>query len=297
LAAANIPHDLADEKPVDAHHSIEEQTHGWSIPTFYWLAQQKQWLLRYAEENAYDALLLVDSDLLLDSRAIASLIHAEKPVVSGVFWTKWQPDAPMLPQVWLQHPYGFEAAGQTAEEFLGKLRRRELVPVQGLGAFTLIRAGVFSQLSFDLVPDLPQEGMWQGEDRHFCVRANRNHVELWADAWPHIFHAYRPSDIDLIPHALEALAPRIVEPPHSPASWVSLTLEPMEEPALTGFSLPLRGRLGLLRLLPELEEAVAEMTPDTERILPVTFPLDWPVEGYRGQTRIVRIRLHDTREI
>jgi hypothetical protein len=286
----------AGAKPEDASYEVREETHIWSLPTFYWLAEQKQHILDHARDLGYDALLLVDSDLLLDFRAIASLIHADKPIVSGVFWTRWQPDAPELPQVWLQHPYGFSGLGKIDHQFLSELRSNQLVEVVGLGAFTLIHSSAFPFIDFlPLIEGLPSEGMWQGEDRHFCVRANRAHVPLWADAWPRIFHVYRPSDIFSIKQEMEKLAPRDPVPP-TRTTYISAVLEPLEEPELPGFHYHLRGQLATLPILPEISSALSTMLPGEEQIISVTFPYYWQIPEYRNQRKALRIRLLDTRE-
>lgn len=280
------------ERPEGALYGVSSETHQWSVPTFHFLAREKQRLFDRAVAENYDAVFLVDSDLLLDPSTLQSLIATEKDVVSACFWTQWTPADPPLPQVWNQHPYGFDGAGWRGSDFLSRLRSRELVRVRGLGACTLIRRSALERgLGFwPLVDGLPSEGMWQGEDRHFCVRAERLHIELWCDAWPNVAHVYRPEDraeIDawMSAHEVES------EGVPLPGDWVSIAIEPCEEPQLALHRELVRGRLGLLRVLPEIEEALFSMRVGESKFVTPRFPIDYPIEAYRGQRRALRIHL------
>lgn len=288
--------DVADAlpKPEDATHAVTEVTHEWALPTFGWLAREKQRLLDLAVERRYDGIFFVDSDLVLGPETLASLIYADKDVTSAVFWTRWQPDAPALPQVWLQHPYGLEGRGLTQPEFLRKLHGRELVRVAGLGACTLIRARVFDRVRwFPLVDGLPTWGMWQGEDRHFCVNAERAHVELWADAWPDIFHIYRPSDLAKLDAWRGSVRARASSA--DIGDYVSFTLEPVEERGLLGHREHVRGRLGTLALLPEVEEAIRETPVGSTRIVKLDFPPWYEIPDYAGTSKHVLLRMLDVK--
>lgn len=278
-------------KPDDARYAVSEVGHDWALPTFGWLAREKQRLLDHAREGRYDGIFFVDSDLVLGEETLASLIYAQKDVVSAVFWTRWTPEAPPLPQVWMRHPYEFDGRGMEAAEFLRSLDERGLLQVGGLGACTLIRERVFERVAwFPLVDGLPSGGMWQGEDRHFCVRAARNHVEMWADAWPEIFHIYRPSDLGKLEEWRET-RPLPVEGRPEVGDLVSLALEAVEEKELSARRTHVRGRLGSLSLLPEIEDALSEMRVGDVRVVRVFFPLWWEIEAYRGKEKNVLVRL------
>lgn len=289
LEATGVTILLGEAKPDGANYSVSSQTHNWSVPTFRWLGRQKDRLIQHAREQRYDGLFLVDSDLLLGPDTLASLISAQKPVVSAVFWTRWSPADPPLPQVWLSHPYGFSGKGMESHEFFSRLYNRGLVPCGGLGAATLIRSVVFPKVSFAPVGDVPSGGMSQGEDRHFCIRAERNYVELWADAWPDIFHVYRPEDVQRIPDMLQKVDTSTEVPTFG--HLVSFTLEACEEPALAGHVEHIRGRLGQLRLLPDIENAISTMKVGDEQFLSVRFPEGYPIPQYRNSKRILRLRL------
>jgi len=155
-------------------------------------------------------------------------------------------------------------------------------------------------------------GVWQGEDRHFCVRATRAHINLWADSWPDILHLYRKEDLQ------RKLKLRLLwNEENTESRWttsvaskpeigdlVSLILEPTEEKAFSGRQRHLRGRLGSLRLLPALEDAILEMKPGEDRLVRVRFPMWWdmprgfmgvPLESYAGATKSILVRLLDAK--
>ena len=89
--------------------------------------------------------------------------------------------------------------------------------------------------------------------------------------------------------------------PQSPkvGDLVSLILTPMEGiPQPDGRQSqiapqPLRGRLGAIKMLPELEEAVCEMTRGTTRIVPVHFPVSYELPQFRGTKRLIKVELVD----
>lgn len=298
----------AGPRPVEAGYEVTETTHKWRVATFDFLAQEKQRLLEKAVEERYDAIWLVDADLLCDPGTLQSLIDADKQIVSAVFWTKWQPELPALPQVWLKHPYELSGRGKTRFEFLSELSERQLVPVYGLGACTLARVEALEHARFfPRLSELPSGGMWQGEDRSFCIRAERAHIGMAADAWPDIWHCYRPSDrehLDDVVSKLQALRS------HAPlyGDLVSIGIRPLEEPGLSQHQEIVRGRLGQLKLLPEIEAALLEMKPRDSRIVTATYSPYLPSQkmltrkGYidvgeklRGQTKRFYVTLQATR--
>ena len=281
-------------EPIDetaTYDGDREDTHEWNVPAFYRLARQKQRLCDLAVSEGYDYLWLVDSDLLCDPRTLWSLYYADKPIVSAVFWTAWQPDSPMLPQVWLTHPYGLEGGRtKTANAFLSTLVDRQLVQVAGLGACTLIKVEALEDCRFDPpLPDLPTDGMWQGEDRHFCVRANRAHQTLWADAWPDVAHIYRPSYDEHVESIETTLKTDLQRP--AIGHYVSFTIEELQTPSLQGELLHVRGRLGGLKILPEIETDLLDMRVGQSILTKINYPDWYGLAELAGQSRFIQICL------
>lgn len=280
-----------DQRPSGAEYVAGEQTHHWTEPTFSWLGHLKQGLLDKAVAERYDAVFLADSDLLMDPRTLQSLIDANKPIVSAVFWTAWQRGTDYLPQVWLRHPYGLEGRGMSRDEFLLKLASRELTRVWGLGACTLIRTDVLDRVRYaPLLQGLPQGGMWQGEDRSFCIRAERAHIEMWADPWPDVWHCYRPSDREQIDVRLAQLS-QVNKPVAGLGDWASFAIEPLEEEQLKGATVHKRGRVGTMRILPEIEYHLMHTGVGDDAVITLAFPPWYELEPYRKQDRVVRLRV------
>lgn len=281
-------------------------SHQWSDQAMRRVGANKDQVIRFALENRADGLWFVDADLICDRRTLWSLLSVPAPIVCGVYWTVWSKNPPELPpvhagpQVWLTHPYGLAGHGMEEWEFRRKLINRELVTVFGQGACTLIRRdALLKGVSFAPLPDNVGPGLMQGEDRHFCLRAERLHLRMVADPWADIWHCYhRPDDEALIPAMAARLGAEPVRTSPALGDLVALTLEAME-----GIATPqgyqrigpqqVRGRLGSLPLHPELEAALGDMARGETRIVPVHFPLSWPFPPYRGQRRLIRVVLHD----
>ena len=290
-----------DGRAPDTPHFDDQHplTHQWSGDAMVRVGQIKDTIIHEAVAGAYDALWLVDSDLLCGPRTLWSLWYADAPVACAVFWTRWQPEAPPLPQVWLRHPYQLDGRGIEQPEFLHSLATRQRTQVWGQGACTLYRTSVFQKgLSFDRVPDLPTDGMWQGEDRHLCTRAERLHIPMVADAWPDIFHCYAPKDQARVDEMWIRLMDEVPGHPKTD-DLVSLHLRAVEPIAVAGGQMMgqlqhVRGRLGRLSLADELEAAVRGMERGERRIVSVTYP-HWSKSMFRGTKRLIEVRLVDWR--
>jgi hypothetical protein len=274
-------------------------THQWSGEAMQRVGQLKNALIRDCVMGGFDGLWLVDSDLIFSPRTLWSLYHSEALITCGVFWTQWQatPDCPPLPQVWLRHPYELSGRGMEAHEFLRRLTNRERLQVWGQGACTLYKTEAFTRgVSYDFLPDLPKEGMWQGEDRHLCTRAERLHVPMYADPWPDIRHAYHPAQQEQGAEWLQQLS---IETEGFPVTddLVSLHLHAIEPvPANGGWAhlqkQHVRGRLGRLPLCPELDDAIRVLSRGDSHIVKVSYPT-WSESQFRGQTRLIQATLID----
>ena len=281
-------------------------THQWTTNAMRRVGANKDLILAKAAQLRADAVWFVDADLLCDRTTLWSLYHAQAPIACGVYWTRWHRTAPESrplpsgPQVWLRHPYELSGRGMEEAEFRRALAERALTSVAGQGACTLVRKEVWEAgVSFRPAEGVSQEGMMAGEDRHFCIHAERRHIPMIADPWPDIFHIYHlPDDLAKVPAMRERLG---AEHPRGPkiGDWVSILLQPMEpvpQPngqAATIPAYPARGRLGGMPLLPDLEAAIPTMQRGEERIVKAACGLDNPIPQYRNQKRLFRITLLD----
>lgn len=283
-------------------------THQWSSSAMARVGANKDKVLRRARELKADGCWLVDADLIMDRTTLASLLSVDKPIACAVYWTHWNRQAteraPSFagPQVWLTHPYGLDGRGFEAGEFRERLVNRTLTQVWGQGACSLIRKDALAAgVSFARLPDVTGGGLMDGEDRHFCIRAERSHIPMFADPWPDIFHVYHlPEDLQWA----AAVASRLATPHPERAALgdlVSLKLEALEPmPQADGrfVQVPpqfVRGRLGQIALAPELEEAVYGLTRGQVTIVPTHFPLHAKVGYFRGRRRLIRVTLIDAK--
>lgn len=303
--------DFSDQHPI---------THQWSDSAMQRVGANKDWILQTALANRADGVWLVDADLILDPMTLADLWSIPELISTAVYWTRWskvlaeQNPVHAGPQVWMSHPYNLSGNGLEEWELRRKLIDRQVVQVYGQGACTLIRRdALLKGVSFAPVPGNTGAGLMQGEDRHFCIRAEQLHIKMAASGWPDIWHCYhRPEDEALIPEMLATLGRHARWLPGGPSSEVnclsgerpelgdliSVELQALEPvPFTTGWAHPpaqqVRGRLGKLALHPELESAVLTMERGETRVVPVHFGLDYPFPPHRGQRKLIRLTLID----
>lgn len=181
----------------------DDVTHHWKEALVWKVARYKDAMIEYALAEGFDLLFLVDSDLVLNPFTIQQLLQSKKPIISEVFWTRWEPNQPELPQVWLQDHYTIlplargerldqAEINRRASEWVRQLREPGIYPVGGLGACTLIhREALAAGCRFAEIYNL---SFW-GEDRHFCIRAAALGYQLWVDTTMPAYHIYRNGDL------------------------------------------------------------------------------------------------------
>ena len=297
----------AEAAPAPDFDDQHPESHQWSPSAMGRVGRSKDLILDYARRNDFDGVWFADSDLIVESRTLANLLAAPGPITTAVYWTRWSAATTetrkvhAAPQVWLKHPYDLAGAGYAEHEFRDRLARRQLTKVAGYGACTLIsKQALQAGVSFAPVPGVPLVGLMAGEDRHFCIRAQRLHLDGWACPWNDIFHIYHPSDLARAPE----MAARLNAAGLTRARFgdlVNLTVQPIEPVPWHGggwTAVPpqyVRGRLGAVALVPELEEAVCDMAQGETRTLPVHFPVSYPVPYYQGRRRLIRVTLNDVK--
>lgn len=280
-------------------------THQWTPSAMQRVGTLKNQILAHGVAQNAAAVWLVDADVLCDRTTLRTLWAGNTPITCGVYWTHWHQTGLQrghlhaAPQVWLTHPYGLEGRGYEAATFRQKLLDRQRIQVWGQGACSLIRRVVLDKgVTFSHLPNVSIEGMMAGEDRHFCIAAESAHLAMCADGWPDIFHCYHPSDLQNMDTYLGRLG---LEHPTTPApgDLVNVVLDALEPHELNPgqwHNLPtqyLRGRLGTLSLLPELEEAIATLKRGSSVSLPLNYPTHYPIAPLRGKRKLVRVTLVD----
>ena len=304
LAKANVP---VEEIPAPlGDYGDTAATRAWTANSFVRMAELKNRLIQRALDAKVDYLFLIDADVLCDPYTVQSLLDADAPIVSAVYWTNWQRALPGAadfvhagPQVWLRHPYHLNDERYTESEFRARLIERKRTRVRGLGACTLIRADALaSGVNFSRVDALPPGPMSEGEDRHFCARAQRLHIPMVAEPWPDVYHAYHPAEYPDIPQQLQRLGEVHPERPVL-GTLVNIKIEPLE-PVMDALGRQMmlspkyvRGRLGVLPVLPQIEEEVAKLSVGESAIIRVMYPGHFALDWLRSQTRLMRVTLLD----
>lgn len=300
--------ELIQGEPADAPDFYDGpgvDSHQWSPTAMARVGANKNKILQRALELKADHVFLCDTDLILDRTTIASLLACDKPIVTAPYWTKWSKQVSetqtiySAPQVWLRHPYQLDGRGMDESEFRQKLIDREVTRVWGFGACTLIQRRVIEAgVNFAYLPDVSRDGMMAGEDRHFCINAERRHIDAYADGWPDIFHVYHADDVAKIPEMASRLGSSHPDRARV-GDLVSLRLRALEPlPAGPGRFQQLppwleRGRLGAIPLMPELEAAVLNLKRGEKRIVRIHPPIHYPLPYYRGRVRLIEVTLLD----
>ncbi|MHA0858293.1 glycosyltransferase family 2 protein [Paenibacillus sp. CMAA1364] len=185
----------------------DDTTHQWNNNLIWKVANFKNRIIQHATEQQYDYLFLVDSDIILHPDTIEHLVATNKDIISEIFWTQWQPNAMLQPQVWMRDEYDqweqevgerlpSEVISLRFEQFISKLGKPGMYEVGGLGACTLIsQHAIQSGINFNPIHNI---SFW-GEDRHFCIRAAVLGIPLYVDTHYPALHLYRDSDLDKLP--------------------------------------------------------------------------------------------------
>lgn len=165
-----------------------DDTHDWSPASVARVAMIKNRAIFAFLSIRSSGLVLIDADVIPAPRATHHLASAGLPILSGIYWTKWKAETEERPNVWDQHPARFRD-----EARLSELREPGHHQVGGLGAWTYISREVLETglVNFNTVRGIT----YQGEDRHFCIRAAVLEIPLTACSHVEAFHVYRPSEI------------------------------------------------------------------------------------------------------
>jgi hypothetical protein len=205
--APGAPVRLMPAGPPGVPYDTDGTAHAWHPSLMERVGIFKDRFLGTCVDEGFDGVFLVDSDLVLHPRTLLELDARAVPICSEIFWTRWEPEDPELPQVWLHGQYSLFPLGRDesidadesirrADAFVAQLRQPGLYEVGGLGACTLIRREAVERgASFRMIPNL----QLVGEDRDFCVRAAALGIPLHVDTCVPALHLYRAEDLARVP--------------------------------------------------------------------------------------------------
>lgn len=182
---------------VEVRHEIVPDPGGprWHDAKIEAVAKCRQGFLLGADPmfvGKHDALLMVDTDVILGPGVLERMWAVDADVVYGVFWTEadWgQPVGDVAPQVWRAHPYNFDRETWDALSASGVNE----VEVYGGGACTLIRGRGFESRYWPLLESIRYNGgIWGGEDRSYALGLETRGIKQVAVTGLPIYHCYHP---------------------------------------------------------------------------------------------------------
>lgn len=163
----------------------EYQDHNWNPSRINRVITIKNNAIQYAIENKYDYLFLVDADLVLHPGTLVHLVKQKKHFIFTVFWTLFFGEPYYKPNAWDFHSWAYKGA-----ETLLKLNDKGTFEVGGGGACTLVSNEILKKgLTFERLPSLG----YQGEDRHFCTRAQALSYQVMVDTHFPAYHIFLES--------------------------------------------------------------------------------------------------------
>ena len=171
----------------DDEYRTDEQTHYWRMENLCNITNMKNGIFKFAQDLNFDYVFIVDSDLILQPETLVNLLNADKDIVSEIFWTRWKPNEPEMPNAWDYDHYSF------FEGTLEKYKQKGLYECGGTGACILIKKSVIDRgVNFSPVTNI---SFW-GEDRAFQIRSKVAGFNLYVDTNSPCFHIYRDSYIE-----------------------------------------------------------------------------------------------------
>ena len=158
------------------------EDHQWNASRIDRIIAIKNQAISYAVDYQYDNLLLVDADLVLNSNTLQHLMAQNQHFIFTIFWTLFFGETIYKPNAWDYHSWSYKNS-----ESILKLAKKGTYKVGGGGACTLLsREILLKGLSFDRLPSLA----YQGEDRHFCTRAQALGYDVKVDNHFPAYHIF-----------------------------------------------------------------------------------------------------------
>jgi len=163
--------------------SSNYKDHNWDVKKIDRVISIKNMAIEYAVKHEYDYLFLVDADLVLHPMTLTHLVNQKEHFIFEVFWTLFFGESYHKPNAWDHHSWAY-----TGPETILKLTEKGKYIVGGGGACTLLSKEILSKkLSFDRLMSLA----YQGEDRHFCTRAQALGYSVMVDTHYPAYHIFK----------------------------------------------------------------------------------------------------------
>lgn len=156
--------------------------HHWTQESVDRIIYIKNRALEITQEKEYDAIFLVDSDLVLNPNTLQHLVGLQKDFVFEIFWTVFTDQLFAKPNCWDVHSWDY----YNAQSIL-KLKEPGTYQVGAGGACTLLSSRAIKKgVNFSKIKNMP----YGGEDRHICTRSEVLGFPIYVDTHYPAFHIY-----------------------------------------------------------------------------------------------------------
>ena len=199
-----IMRDLIREKTIYTSHIVDynnktkykkdEYTHHWSEDNFEDVVNMKNRILKYARDNVFDYLFLLDSDIIINKNTLCDLIKFDKDMISNIFWTKWNKELDEQPNFWDADSYAFHPKKIELLQTKKLSSGDEIIKVGGTGACTLLKSIIFKNELINFT-QLSNVSFSRWEDRAFCIKATVFNHDIYTYIKEPVIHLYRKSDL------------------------------------------------------------------------------------------------------
>lgn len=164
-----------------------DHTHAWNEGVIEIVSKAKNDLIREALDSGADYLFFNDSDQVLQPPTLAHLLEQEKDLIGCIWWCRYTPDGPELPNAWMLDHYTF------AKDSLETWRKPGVYPVGFVCGCLLIHRSVLEAgVNYTRIPSLS----FAMEDRWFGIRASVAGFQAWISTHYPCLHLYRSGDLD-----------------------------------------------------------------------------------------------------
>lgn len=188
LEELNKPDTLIIVNDNNIDYKTTDYTHEWKISNLKKVANFKNYIANYATANKYDYIFWVDSDIVMHENTLQHLLNQDKDIISEIFWTKWTPDQPEMPNAWDADHYTF-----MQDKIWEQWRTKGVYEVGGTGACILVNTKVYaSGANYSMIPNVTFS-VW--EDRAFCIKAQVAGFKIFLDSHYPATHLYRKQEV------------------------------------------------------------------------------------------------------
>lgn len=149
------------------------------------VGSKKQYIAEYAVEQGADWVLFIDDDVIFPPHTLIQLLHRNKDIVGGVYWSKSEPPRPLIFRGHMQGTYTNWHAGDFIK-----------VDAMGMG-LTMIKTKVFKAMekpwfsldyTYQELENKATKDSGTTEDLYFYKKARDYGFEVWCDTSLQAWH-------------------------------------------------------------------------------------------------------------